>query len=1023
MSGRAVQLRRAKDRALVAYLAVNRGKYFRRTSVSALLWGDVIEKKSRHSLNQSLYAIRRILPRLIRSDNNLVGCDAELVTTDLDLFAQRVARGEILLALELIEAGFLDDLSVTNGNGFEEWRDNFANAFFHIQDQRIFSELTRQSPPSASALLPRLSPLITELFPNTTQYIHNTCQRITNAQAQPVSHVGIANGARESNYSKDYWRPLGSSHAPFVGRGEQLAKLDQLWRSICAGEANFALVFGNPGFGKTRLVEEFIGRVSAARVFKSRCYESDRPIGFASVIGLFQSLTPDDVQGVDGIWSATLSEILPTVFPSPAPPSLGSAAAKARLFEALLNLLLILGEKQPTLIFLDDVQWADKSSILLLSYLSHRLRRGRVLFVAATRPVRARESMLLWNEWQPIKVAELGHGDIYTLLQKSGDEADIQKQVDVLERMTGGHPYLLLETLHAHTSAPLCSAKCEYVSATVVDYLEAQLRSIPNSIRRVISVLAVFGRPMPARLAYLIAGRSARHVDADLEKAGGLVSAFNGKLALRHDLIREVAYSRIASRERAELHRRIATQLASSKRFTGQAAYHFFKGRQPTKAHFYSVRAYAQAEASHATDESIDFLRLAIRSRPDSSEIWRLKLAENLWRAHRFTEALTEVKQLRSKHPGCSACEIELLELELKDELSHGFYVERKEELNRYLQNPALSLAIRVRALRIALRSAFHSADKDALERNISELLTHAKDLNTPEMIEATAFAVRMQSLTASSFDAERWIQPIMNTPYFRDNPELRLRVGGLLATILYEVGRFREAEKMHRDLMREIEEVGAMNYWPLAAGHIHMLLVEQGSYEEASQFAPIVRARSTAMNALHALAALHANEASMYYEMGDYTTAEERLVTAKKYVEKTDATWMELELKGLYGLVLMAQGRLSDAVRISNASVRKLESIGFRAADVSHLEILIYKVTSMLGNPRSAIKRLSAAVHDYQYRDVACRLRMEIELANALRPSNGDESRYMAKKVFEEASLIGARPIADRADALLYRL
>jgi predicted ATPase len=179
-----------------------------------------------------------------------------------------------------------------------------------------------------------------------------------------------------------FWQP------PFVGRANELAQLSRLFSEAIAHKAKGIVVRGQPGFGKTRLVAEFLESVAGeARVLSARCYRSERRIGFAATIDLLgRSLTISDTEGLPDIWRQSLAEIVPTIMSEPHPlPTLGTAAARSRLFESILQLLLFYAKRQPTVVFLDDIQWADRSTAAALSYVFHRLESARILIILTLR--------------------------------------------------------------------------------------------------------------------------------------------------------------------------------------------------------------------------------------------------------------------------------------------------------------------------------------------------------------------------------------------------------------------------------------------------------------------------------------------------------------------------------------------------------------------------------------------------------------------------------------------------------------
>lgn len=190
-----------------------------------------------------------------------------------------------------------------------------------------------------------------------------------------------------------------------------------------------------------------------------------------------------------------------------------------------------------------------------------------------------------------------------------------------------------------------------------------------------------------------------------------------------------------------------------------------------------------------------------------------------------------------------------------------------------------------------------------------------------------------------------------------------------------------------------------------------------------ARVFAKEVRRRVLPEEAARPLAALAANEAAMNFELQNYESAEKLISETLTYISATSSIWVELEITGLRGLIFLAQGRISEAQKCNDAARGGAARLGYRSGDVSSMEILNSRMHHRRGATNIAIEQLNAAIADYRERDVVCRLRMELELARLLKSTDRAKARVQANKVFLEATRIGARPLAEAADALLLRL
>src|SRR5438105_6031165 len=189
----------------------------------------------------------------------------------------------------------------------------------------------------------------------------------------------------------------------FVGgereRGEFRAGLAE----AIAGRGGCFLVVGEPGIGKTRLVEELAreaGRPSAVTVW-GRCWEGAGAPPYwpwVQVIRACLRVVADErVPGLAGPGAASLVQLVPEVrelLPDLAAPSISLQSDHARfyLFDAVVTFFKGAAERTPIVLVLDDLQWADAPSLLLLQFLAHELRDARLLLVGTYRDAEAREA-------------------------------------------------------------------------------------------------------------------------------------------------------------------------------------------------------------------------------------------------------------------------------------------------------------------------------------------------------------------------------------------------------------------------------------------------------------------------------------------------------------------------------------------------------------------------------------------------------------------------------------------------------
>ena len=194
--------------------------------------------------------------------------------------------------------------------------------------------------------------------------------------------------------------PAAASRDPFVGRAPVMRELQAALASATGGSGELALLVGEPGIGKTRTAEEFsrLARAEGARILPGHCYEGDGAPAFwpwiqvlrASLRDRDRSLLVDEL----GSSGAELVQLIPEMrehLAEPAVlPALDAQQVRFRLFDAVATYLRRASNTQPLVILLDDLHWADKSSLLLLRFVARELRESKVLIVACYRDIELR---------------------------------------------------------------------------------------------------------------------------------------------------------------------------------------------------------------------------------------------------------------------------------------------------------------------------------------------------------------------------------------------------------------------------------------------------------------------------------------------------------------------------------------------------------------------------------------------------------------------------------------------------------
>ena len=346
----------------------------------------------------------------------------------------------------------------------------------------------------------------------------------------------------------EFVRPSTPARAPLVGRADECRAIEAALEAT--GPAPLLLVLGEPGIGKTRLLDHLSERAGALgrRLIRARCFEAEavRPYGFW--LDALRALP------TTGASAQVLAQAAPLLGGS------DGAVSREQLFGAAAEFLRGLAQQQALVVVVDDLQWIDAASAALLHFVARRLAEPPlpVLFAAAARAGEiddnpgakgllqslARERALQQLELQPLAEDDVRHW--------LGDHLE---DVGEALRASGGNPLLLIELARAGGVASPAGARS--LEALVAD----RLRAFDDTSRDLLGWAAALGGAFGAeRLAAAMALPVADVLGriAQFERRGLLRATGDGGFDFAHGLVRQAVYRELSTPRRRALHRQIA---------------------------------------------------------------------------------------------------------------------------------------------------------------------------------------------------------------------------------------------------------------------------------------------------------------------------------------------------------------------------------------------------------------------------------------------------------------------------------
>jgi DNA-binding SARP family transcriptional activator/tetratricopeptide (TPR) repeat protein len=614
-----------KPKRLLEILLLERGRPVAKDRLAELLWGNEPPRNVAATLETYVSLLRRRLRAIVCTEPGAYRVAPENVDVDLDRFdalrtraaaararagadERRGARHDLELALSLVRGEVLEDepystwairvrevyrerlLRMLVEAAESTLEDNDAIRALELSERAIVLDRTvergyRAAMTSMCSLGRRDEALAT----------YHRCRGALAAElgVEPSAETDALRDAIRAGTAPTAARPPTPVRAqpiaivvdvPMLGRSDELAALERATREALAGTARSPVIVveGEAGIGKSRTVDELVRRIGARHVARAKCIALERQVPFAPIAHALRALPIGDPARFPG-----LGEIIPELG--------GPPVGRARALESLVALI---HAQAPLILVLDDLQWADPSTLSAIAYLARRCQGTPLAIISAlrgeevdaTHPIREID-VALWLSLPPLtrnEMAPLG--------------------VEDLHDKTGGNALLAVEYLRAVREGNATSARLH-------DVVLSRCRSAGPDAHRVLVAASSLGRSFdPDVLAAMLKDDPviiAEHLEALAERK--LLAIAGACFDFRHDLIRETLYETLSPARRRHLHARAVAALEGSSADPATIAHHAEQAGALEHALRASIRAADAARARFANAEAVAHLERAVR--------------------------------------------------------------------------------------------------------------------------------------------------------------------------------------------------------------------------------------------------------------------------------------------------------------------------------------------------------------------------------------------------------------------------
>ena len=704
-----------KALGVMAYLVMSRSRGFTREELAGTFWGETNDEHANYNLPRALWSLRKAINIPGAPVGTFIYYNERLYSfnrssdywLDVSLFESAATPGSYLNAakrknlpsellhsdssdsgalrniVQLYRGDFLDGCTLDGGPMFQDWlffeRQRLKQHYIHCQRQLTIADVAQHD--YLQAITDYLALLKVDPLNETThrdlmmayfligkrdkaleQYRHLQRLLLEQLDLEPLPETQtLFKDIRDNTLTLEgtsyklalTQKPVAPAipSRTFIGREREQKLLRGAFNAANQFASRFAVISGEAGVGKTRLVEELLHQLSDTHctILRARCYAQEQGLPFQPVIDALRSFLPTAdllyIKTLSNLWLAEVAKLVPEIHDYlsnlPASSTLFPGQERNRLFEGIAQFVAHLSQREPVVLFLDDLADADTPTFELIHYLARRLAAMRV-FIIATVSMEAltnhsslttllqeltRSSRLL-----TIPLARLSEAEVSELIDRTSGTSDMLDNLGRhLYKETGGNPFFLIEMLKTRQEWQSTPSQTLKIPSNLRSIIHQRLKHLDDDSRRVLFMAAVIGRLFRLSTLQGIYSDESIQLLSVLDELifrgwiEEIPGANPGTYDFSHGLVRKVIYQTLSAARRQRLHHRVARALEAASgdnnEMAGMLAYHFGKSADTKKALHYAMQAASHARRLYAFHEAITYYRQVLDIVEHSSNI------------------------------------------------------------------------------------------------------------------------------------------------------------------------------------------------------------------------------------------------------------------------------------------------------------------------------------------------------------------------------------------------------------------
>jgi tetratricopeptide (TPR) repeat protein len=484
-------------------------------------------------------------------------------------------------------------------------------------------------------------------------------------------------------------RPIATKETQLIDRVEEMKLLKEAVYRAVHGEGGLVFLRGEAGIGKTRLTRELgaYARLHGVQVLYGRCPALFRMDGVPPYIlwkeivkDYLETCTPEQLYRVIGDQPVEVSKLVPEIKKVlrtiPESFELSPEHSRDRLFEAISQFITNISRETPLLVILDDLQWTDESSLLLMHYLARGVYKESLILLGAYRdtdvderhPLSAvlaelnRERLL-----QSVQLKRMSFDDVSELIKQILEQDDVSTEFcELVYEKTRGNPFFAEEVIKSLKEEEIIYrednrwkikevAKIEFPE-TVKSVIKKRISRLDDECQNVLTMASFIGNDFAFEALCGVTGIEAKKLLEIVEKMlrTGLIkeTVIRGEdvFSFADVMVRDVVHEEVSRLRHKSLHATVGCALEKvySKKVDehlGELAYHFLEATDKERALDYFLKAGEKATKIYANNEAASYFQSALRLLEEKDGEPREKA--------RIHETLGDIKRLVGEHDLC----------------------------------------------------------------------------------------------------------------------------------------------------------------------------------------------------------------------------------------------------------------------------------------------------------------------------------------------------------------------------------